>query len=152
MRHSVIRLSRRHEWTVYLVVAAVFLTGAVWAWLHNFAHGTTELDDAPHPAEPWLMKLHGAAAMAVLIVVGTLLPYHAKFAWRAGRNRRTGSTLLAILAFLIATGYGLYYSGDERLRAWISDAHLYVGLAVPLLIALHVWRGKRTRPPRSRRF
>lgn len=146
MRRSVIRLSRRHEWTVYLVVTAVFITGVAWIWLHYFVRGSVEFGNAPHPAEPWLMKLHGAAAMAMLIVLGTLLPYHAKFAWRAGRNRRTGSTVLAIFAFLIATGYGLYYSGDERLRAWISNAHLYIGLALPVVIALHVWRGKKTRP------
>jgi uncharacterized membrane protein YbhN (UPF0104 family) len=74
-----------------------------------------------------------------------LLPYHVKFAWRAKRNRRTGSTLLIIFGFLILTGYRLYYAGDERLRAWTSDSHLYVGLALPLLIALHVWRGKKSR-------
>ena len=137
MRRSVIKLSRRHEWTIYLIVALVFVSGAAWAWLHYFSDGTA--------AQSWMLKIHGAAAMATLLIIGTLLPYHVKFAWRAKRNRRTGSTLLVVFGFLILTGYGLYYSGDERLRAWTSDSHLYVGLALPLLLALHVWRGKKSR-------
>jgi cation transport ATPase len=137
MRRSVIKLSRRHEWTVHVIVALVFVSGAVWAWLNFFAEDT--------PAKSWMLKIHGAAAMATLIVIGTLLPYHVKFAWRAKRNRRTGSTMLIIFGFLILTGYGLYYAGDERLRAWTSNSHLYVGLALPFLLALHVWRGKKSR-------
>jgi hypothetical protein len=32
------------------------------------------------------------------------------------------------------------------LRAWTSWIHLAVGLALPLLLILHIWLGKRTRP------
>jgi hypothetical protein len=31
-----------------------------------------------------------------------------------------------------ATGYGLYYAGSERLRAWTSWIHLGVGLIFPM--------------------
>jgi hypothetical protein len=34
----------------------------------------------------------------------------------------------------------------EKLRAWTSWIHLAVGLALPLLLILHIWLGKRTRP------
>ena len=87
--------------------------------------------------------------MLALILLGTLLVFHIPLAWRARRNRRTGGSLFAVLAFLIGTGYALYYSGSEGLRAWMSWSHLWVGLALPLFIALHVWRGKRTRAPES---
>jgi len=87
--------------------------------------------------------------MLALILLGTLLVFHIPLAWRARRNRRTGGSLFAVLAFLIGTGYALYYSGSENLRAWMSWSHLWVGLALPLFIALHVWRGKRTRAPES---
>ena len=46
---------------------------------------------------------------------------------------------------LTITGYGLYYAGGERLRAWTSWIHLAIGLALPLLL-LHILLGKRTRP------
>jgi len=149
MRRSVTRLSRRHEWFAYAVSAAVFLTGAAWAWLHYFA--VPDKFGSTNPAETWLLKAHGAAAMLVLILLGTLLPLHMKFALRAGRNLRTGLTLFGVFSFLSVTGYGLYYAGDEHLRAWTSAAHLWVGLTLPVMMSLHIWRGKTTRPETKHR-
>jgi hypothetical protein len=143
-RRNSIRLSRRHEWFAYAVGAAVFTTGAAWAWLHYWGASPNEFGTSP--TESWMLKAHGAAAMAVLVLLGTLLPMHVKFAWRAGRNLRTGLSLFGLFGFLVLTGYGLYYVGGERLRSWTSAAHLWVGLALPPLMALHVWRGKKTRP------
>ena len=40
------------------------------------------------------MKIHGAAAMAILVLVGMLLTGHVRFAWRARRNRGNGSLFL----------------------------------------------------------
>ncbi len=91
------------------------------------------------------MKIHGAAAMAILVLVGVLLNGHVRFAWRARRNRGNGALVLSAFGILTITGYGLYYAGGERLRAWTSWIHLAVGLALPLLLILHIWLGKRTR-------
>ncbi len=92
------------------------------------------------------MKIHGAAAMAILVLVGMLLTGHVRFAWRARRNRGNGSLFLGTFGILTVTGYGLYYAGGESLRACTSWIHLAVGLALPLLLILHIWLGKRTRP------
>jgi hypothetical protein len=145
MRRNSIQLSRRHEWFAYVVSASVFGTGAAWAAFHYLSAPPNEFGGAS-PGESWMLKAHGAAAMAALMLIGTLLPMHAKFAWRAGRNLRTGLSLLGIFLFLVLTGYGLYYFGGERLRYWTSAAHLWVGLALPLIMFVHVWRGKKTRP------
>ena len=105
-------------------------------------------------AKAWAMKIHGAAAMAILVLVGMLLTGHVRFAWRARRNRGNGSLFLSAFGVLTVTGYGLYYAGGESLRAWTSWIHLVVGLALPLLLILHIWLGKRTTPaaqPQSRR-
>jgi len=53
------------------------------------------------------MKIHGAAAMAVLVLIGMLLSAHVRFAWRARRNRANGSVFVSAFAILIITGYGL---------------------------------------------
>ena len=142
-RKNSIRLSRRHEWFAYATTALVFLTGAVWIWLHYFEAAPNEFGSAS-PAESWVLKAHNAAAMLTLILIGTLLPMHVKFGWRAGRNLRSGLSLLSLFGFLVVTGYGLYYVGGEKLRAWTSAAHLWVGLALPLILVLHIWRGKTT--------
>lgn len=89
------------------------------------------------------MKIHGAAAMAILVLIGMLLTAHVRVAWRARRNRGNGSLLLSALAVLTITGYGLYYAGGESLRAWTGWIHLAVGLALPLILVLHVLLGKK---------
>ena len=93
-----------------------------------------------------VMKIHGAAAMAVLVLVGMLLSGHVRFAWRARRNRANGSLFLGVFAVLTVTGYGLYYAGGEMLREWTSWIHLVVGLALPILLLIHIFLGRRTRP------
>jgi hypothetical protein len=153
MKRSAVRLSRAHEWSVYVILAFVFVSGAAWAWLHHFERNRSEFGVTAHPAELWMQRLHGAAAMLALVLIGTLLLSHILRGWRARRNRRTGMSLAAVLGFLIGTGYALYYAGNESLRAWASWSHLWVGLALPLIIAVHVWRGKRLHEeqPHSRR-
>jgi cation transport ATPase len=150
MRRNSIQLSRRHEWLVYGIVGSLFLSGAAWAWLHYLARSPSEFGGG-NPAETWMLKLHGAAAMAVLVMIGSLLPIHVRFAWRARRNLRTGLSVLALLGFLILTGYSLYYAGGERLRWWMSVSHLWIGLAIGPILILHVWRGKSGRPHRPGR-
>jgi 4-amino-4-deoxy-L-arabinose transferase-like glycosyltransferase len=46
-------------------------------------------------------------------------------------------------AVLILTAFGLYYLGAETLRPWASDVHIVAGFALPVLIALHIWLGRR---------
>ncbi|MDQ2660161.1 MAG: hypothetical protein M3Y03_07045 [Verrucomicrobiota bacterium] len=143
MRRNSAKLSARHQTWLYATTTLLYLTGGVWAGLHYLGNHADEF--APRsPAEPWLMRLHGAGAMALLVVLGTLLPTHVRFAWHARRNRPNGIALLAFYAFLIASGYGLYYFGNEWLRSWTSWLHLAIGIALPAMIVLHIWTGRRS--------
>ena len=143
MRRNSVKLSRRHKSWLYASTLLLYGTGAVWAWLHYLRASANEFG-AHSAAEPWLMKLHGAGAMVFLVVLGTLLPSHVRFAWHARRNRPNGIALLLVLGFLIAGGFGLYYFGGERLRSWTSWSHLAVGLALPAIIVVHIWSGRRS--------
>lgn len=145
MRRTDIRLSRSLEWSVYTVLALAFLSGAIWASLTWRRQSNGGFGLTAYPSEIWTQRLHGAVAMLVLVLVGRLIASHVPAAWRARRNRRTGGALAATIGFLIVSGYLLYYAGDERLRVWVTRGHLWVGLAFPLIIALHVYRGKRSR-------
>jgi hypothetical protein len=84
--------------------------------------------------------------MVILVLIGMLLNGHVGFAWRARRNRANGSIFLSAFAVLTITGYGLYYAGGESLRAWTSWIHLAVRLALPILLLIHIFLGRRTRP------
>ena len=144
MRPDSIRFTRAHRRSLYAVLAVLFLSGAAWAWLNYFAVAPNDFRSA---SKSVAMKIHGGAAMAILVLIGTVLNGHVKFAWRAGRNRINGAIFLGAFALLTVTGYGLYYAGGEKLRAWTSWIHLSAGLILPILLLIHVLLGRRTRPP-----
>ncbi len=122
------------------------LSGAAWlaiGWLGAGAQPAA-------PAgwwRPFSLQLHGAAAMAALLVLGALVPLHVLPSWRSQRNRASGLALCTVMAVLIVSAYGLYYSGDDRWRAALSGVHSWLGLAAPLLIAVRLasWLGRRSR-------
>lgn len=145
MRHrrtDSIRLRRLHRYFLYAVLGVLFVSGTLWAYWNYLL---LSAGDFTTSSKTWAMKIHGAAAMAILILTGMLLTGHVRFAWGARRNRTNGSVFLSAFAVLIITGYGLYYAGGERLRAWTSWIHLGVGLALPILLLIHIFLGRRTR-------
>jgi hypothetical protein len=142
MRSDSIRLNRFHRYLLYSVLGLLFLSGAAWAWWNYVTRAGGEFEMA---AKSWALKIHGAAAMATLILIGTLLTTHIKCAWRARRNRPSGALFLGLLGILTITGYGLYYAGGEAVRAWSDWIHLGAGLVLPLFLAIHVWTGKKSR-------
>ncbi|MBI3885707.1 MAG: hypothetical protein HY302_08280 [Opitutae bacterium] len=146
MQRNGVRLGPAHRAWLFGAFAMAFVTGVAWWVLHRWFQTAGEFGPAPLPAERWLIRLHGAAAMLTLLLLGSLLTLHVKRAWLARRNRRSGTLLLALNALLAATGYALYYAGGESLRAFASRAHLALGLGLPVLLALHIAFGRRTRP------
>jgi MFS family permease len=145
MRHprpDSIRLKRLQKYFLYAVLALLLLSGAAWAYWNYLAASTGDFEIS---AKTWAMKIHGAAAMAVLVLIGMLLSAHVKFAWRARRNRANGAFFLGVFAVLTITGYGLYYAGGEQLRAAASWIHLVLGLALPILLLVHIFLGRKAR-------
>jgi hypothetical protein len=143
MRRDGIRLRPRLRVAFYALFALLFISGVAWFILHTWLRRPSEFGSGtPNAAEPWLLKVHGAAAMVSLILLGVLYPVHIWRGWQARRNRRSGATLVGICLLLIITGYLLYYVGGETARAVTSLLHLLIGLAFPLIIAFHIWRGR----------
>ena len=145
MRHprpDSIRLKRLQRYSLYAVLALLFLSGVAWTYWNYLAASPGDFETS---GKAWTMKIHGAAAMAVLVLIGMLLSGHVRFAWRARRNRANGSVFLGAFAVLTITGYGLYYAGGEMLREWTSWIHLALGLALPILLLIHIFLGRRTR-------
>jgi cation transport ATPase len=121
---------------LYLVIAVLFVTGAAWV----------AVDRAVWPeTATYLLRLHGGAAMAMLVLLGALLPLHVRVGWRRRRNRGSGALMLAANAILVATAFGLYYEGSDALRHWTSELHIALGFALPLAVVGHVLRGRRSR-------
>ena len=97
-----------------------------------------------HPAQAWVLRTHGAAALISVFIAGHLYASHVRPAWRSRRKRGSGLTLSAVIVALILSGYLLYYAGGDELRDLVANAHLWIGVAAPLPFLFHLFR--KTRP------
>jgi hypothetical protein len=136
-----LRLNYLFRYAIYAAFAALFLSGAFWL----LADG---LKDSPE-GEMWqaisanLLMIHGGVAMLTLMLLGALVPVHVLRAWRARKNRVTGTAMASLNAVLIVTAFGLYYLGSESLRPWLSNIHLAAGCALPIQLIAHIYFGRR---------
>ncbi len=145
MSRNRLRINFRQRLWLHGSFAVLFLSGVFWWVLGTWFYEDAGFGPQDNPAQPWLLRLHGAAAMIALVVLGSLLPNHVRTAWRAHKNRFTGGGMIALCLALTITGYGLYYIGGETLRRVASLSHLWLGLAFPLVIIWHIRRGRALR-------
>jgi uncharacterized membrane protein len=142
MKRRGLQLSRRHRLTLYAASLLLFISGAAWAWA-NHLDETGRATENLRQSKTWLMEIHGFSAMAFVLLLGTLLAGHVRRAWHARKNRANGVFFLTAISLLTLSGYALYYLGDENVRAIVSNFHLWLGLAAPALLILHIWLGHR---------
>jgi hypothetical protein len=148
MSKAVIRLGSRHKTSLYAGFALLWLSGALWLAFHYFFRMEGEFGAEAHPLEAWWLRLHGLMAMAALALAGSLAPNHIRLAWNRRRNHRSGLPMLALTVWLAATGYALYYFSSDDNAAWLPPLHWIAGLALPLLLGLHIRLGRRRAQPR----
>jgi len=139
------RLARWQIRTLIISGSVLWLTGLAWLILHLFGRLQGEFGPETNPAEPWMLRIHGAAVIVALLGLGTLLVVHVWKGWAYARQRLLGLILTGVILLLIVTGYLLYYVGDESLRNWVSVIHWAVGLALPVAFVLHYKRGIKLR-------
>jgi len=116
---------------LYSTLVVLLISGVYWALIH---YGGAK----PYLGKSLLMKIHGAAAMVALIVIGGLLAIHVPGGWAVRRSRPSGSAMLVLCALLTLTGYLLYYAGAETVRDISSYVHLALGLALPIVLGAHL--------------
>ena len=139
------RLRRPHRYSLYLVGGVLLATGAAWAAFHYVPQWLGVDERSGIEINAALIKLHGAAAMFSLVLIGTTLARHVGAGWQAARNKLSGIAILALAVLLIITGYLLYYAGDEQLRETSSVLHLAAGVILPAFVIAHAWRLMRQR-------
>lgn len=129
--------------TFHTTSAVLFLSGAVWAWVHHLDE-TARAGEALRQFKPWLFKVHGFSAMTFVLLLGMLLTGHVRRGWRARKNQRNGAFFLTSVCLLTLSGYALYYIGGESLRAGARAFHLWLGLATPALLVWHIRSGRKS--------
>src|SRR5438445_13737365 len=110
MRRNGIRLRPRLRATFYVVFALLFISGVAWFILHAWAPRPSEFgSDEPSSFEPWLLKIHGVAAMVSLTLLCVLYPVHIWRGWHANRNHRSGAGLVRVCRLVLISRHLLYY-------------------------------------------
>jgi hypothetical protein len=130
------RLPPAQRCALYALFGALFATGIAWEAM------------SPAPLAALAMKIHGAAGMLMLVLLGMLLMQHVPAGWAAGANRKSGVLVLGSLAWLALTGYLLYYAGGEVLRSYAAQCHLWVGVAAAGIVGWHIRRARVMNPGR----
>lgn len=148
--HFSLALPKWHEWLVYVSIGLLTLTGLAWLYFDRFGKVEGVFGPEQNPALPWLLLVHGTIAYAFLATAAMLVPVHMRLGWNALRNRWSGLTLLGIGLFLAVTGLLLYYASAERLRGASSTAHWIIGIGLPVVLVIHVLRGKSSQPQTGR--
>ena len=138
-----ILLPRWQRIATYATFALLLITGVVW-WVLDAGRG----ENPSSPAQIWLLRLHGMLAMLALVCLGSMLTVHVRIGWALQRNRLLGAAFLATLIALALTGYALYYAIGDTMRSLSSWIHFCVGVVAPLLLVLHIVRGRAARHAR----
>lgn len=139
------RLSRAQRRLLYASTAALVLTGLMWLSVHQLAWpvmSRASMEGLPSPWEPWLMKLHGAAMMVMLFMIGRISSTHVMRGLRLHWRVRDGIGLLVGAALLALTGYSLYYLIPDDWRDANGWVHAAIGIGWTATLLWH-----RRRPP-----
>jgi hypothetical protein len=144
---SVHRLSRWQRQVLYAAGLVLLVTGVAWLALH-YGRGDESL---PSALEPWAMRLHGLAALAVVFTFGALAASHIPHGWRWthrlrwAQQRASGVALCTLAAGLVLTGYLLYYFAPDNVRPALGWLHSVLGVAMAALVVAHRRRARRRR-------
>lgn len=140
-------MTRAQKTWLHLCIAALLVTGLLY--LPNYLERMTELEIPAFwfsiPATK-LMLLHAAAAFVLLPLLGGIWQTHIRQKLRRGRcnrrNRRSGITLIVLLAALTVSGYWLYYAATREAREITGLLHTFLGLP---LLPLLLWHARAAR-------
>lgn len=134
------RISARQLAALYLSTAALVVSGLLWLSVHHLAWpivSHASLEGLPSPWEPWLMKVHGAAMMLMLFMVGRLSGTHVMKGWRQHWRVAEGLGLLVGVVLLALTGYSLYYLIPDNWRDANGWFHGVMGLIWGATLIVH---------------
>lgn len=136
-----VRLHPLQRRLFYFVFGILFVSGV--CWLIEESLKDPELRPGRTGLQTLSMKIHGAAMLVYLAMLGGLLT-HVRLGLALRNNRLSGFSIIALNATLALTAWALYYLSDDVLRQWSSTLHWVIGAsALPLLIA-HVLLGRRS--------
>ncbi len=119
-------MNRFQAWFVHVSNLLVAGTGGVYAWMRYALEPPDAYAVIRHPLQPLVQHLHVWTAPLVVFAVGWIFQEHVWRHWRSGvaSARRSGATLLATAAPMVASGYLLQTAVEPGWRTIWVGVHL----------------------------
>ena len=136
------RLPAWHRLTIYALTVLLVLSGLAWLAVAYLLAPPGEPTPAPHALSGPLLAVHGIVAYLAVFAYALVGHVHVRAGWRVPVLRPVAFWMLASIAALALTGLGLYYAG-ERQFPYFRWTHVAAGALLPLLLYLHIKRGRR---------
>lgn len=128
-----------------LTIAALFITGCLLV--------PTTLNLKLEWDVPWRLSseqhigmaaAHATLSLLMAAIIGALWSIHMRAGWRRRKNHHSGLSLLIIMVLLGISAMGIYYFGDEQSSMLSSVTHMLMGIAIPVLLLVHVIYGRKS--------
>ncbi len=121
--------------TLYSSLGLLFLSGLALFFRIGFEKEWTHI---------WL-QIHSYTIPFFLVSFGALLAKHATLAWKANRNRPSGTVIVLVCAVLIVSGTLLYYLSAETVREITKGIHTWTGFLLAVVLPGHIVAGLLSR-------
>ena len=136
-------MPRRRRAAVYVVFGGLWLTGCLWLLLDLSIAKRGPFGVTPHPLEPPLLLMHGVIAVLGMYLLGWIGARHVLRWWPGGLRRLSGGTLAVVLAFLVVSGFALFFVSDDEWQHAAAVGHEVLGVVVTLFAVQHwFFRGR----------
>jgi hypothetical protein len=126
---------------LHAALAALTLSGVVFAWMKYAMHTDDPFAVANHPWQPAMLALHVLAAPVAVFGLGWLTSAHVwpRLRSREPPGRASGLLLAALGAPMILSAYVLQTAVSESLRTGARVTHWVASGAFALGYVAHVW-------------
>ncbi len=145
MSRITFRIPRPYKYFLFAVLTTSWVSGILFYYLNRWGEIEGLFGPEKHPAQFPILMLHGAAAFLMILSFGALLTNHIPAAWKLGRSRYIGITLISLITFQMITAYLLYYVAWEEGRPILANVHAGVGFCIPFVLLTHIWIGIKNR-------
>ena len=139
------RFTSSVRWFFYSILSLMFVSGTTWWWFENFVRVQTALGEDHHPFQNNFIRIHGSLAFFFLILLGYLIHSHLRPGLNQKRSRYSGFVVVAWVSVLVLTAIYQLYGPEGSVRDFLTGAHRWVGVMLPLILITHVIRGRKRR-------
>jgi hypothetical protein len=131
------------RWELFLLHAsaiAIAISGVVYGFMKYVMTGSDPDSPLGHPWQPGVLKAHVLAAPFLVFAFGLVARGHALPKWKSGETtgKRSGISLLGLIAPLVLSGYAVQVFTGDSLRKEMGWIHAALGAVYILAYAAHL--------------